>query len=155
MARMSKYQSNCEPIDEMIFVHAVYYTMRVLSMRFSTLLQRGVIAVIIGVLLVSIGAPVALAGTGPSETESLTGHSKQPSDITINGLEIVFQDVRIVGNGLPEIDFEDRTYSIEERTITVKHMSVIVNGVEIGLDGFSITIEESTLSVRNISISSE
>ena len=120
-------------------------------MRNTALLQRGVVALLITVLVVSAGASTALANTSASETGP-TDTPDHASDITINGLDVALKDVQITGNGLPELSIEDRTYSVDERTVTLDGMTVTVNDTEIGFSDLTITIENSTLAIRNVGI---
>ena len=125
-------------------------------MKNSTLLRRGAVALLVSVLVVSAGTATVLADTGPSDTGAANVHSEHTgegeSDVTIDGLDLTLEDIRITSDGLPEMRIEERTYSVAERTITLDGLTMTINDTEIGLNELSVTIEESTVSIKNVGI---
>jgi len=114
--------------------------------------KRILTALLVTALVMSAGASTALAG---SSTDAEDDHADGASDITINGLDVGLEDVHITGEGLPHVDIEDRTYTIDERSVTIGDLTMTVNDAEIGLDDLTITVEDSTLELHDISIGGE
>jgi hypothetical protein len=110
-------------------------------------LTRIVLALLVGTLLVSAGAATALADSAAdTETES---------DVTIDGLNVELEDVHVAGDGLPERNIEDRTYTIDEQTISIDGVEMTINGANVSFDDLSVTISDSTITVENVTIGGE
>lgn len=126
-------------------------------MRDATLLRRGAVALLVGILVASAGASPALADAGTSDTEpsAIGSERASESDITIDGLDLALTDIQITSNALPEMSINERSYSIDERTIALNGMTMTINDTEIGFNELTITIEDSTLTIQNIGISNE
>jgi len=118
-----------------------------------TATTRVLTALLVTALVMSAGASTALAGSGTANVEG--DHADNASDITISGFDVGLEDVHITGEGLPEVDIEDRTYTVDERSVTVDGLTMTVNDAEIGLDDLTITVEDSTLELHDISIGGE
>jgi len=118
-----------------------------------TATTRVLTALLVTALVMSAGASTALAGSGTANVEG--DHADNASDITISGFDVGLEDVHITGEGLPEVDIEDRTYTVDERSVTVDGLTMTVNDAEIGLDDLTITVEDSTLELHDVSIGGE
>ena len=117
----------------------------------ATLLRRGIAALLVTVLVMSAGASTALASSNTTDTAS-DDHANDASDITINGLDVGLEDVHITGESLPEVNIDDRMYTIDERSVTIDGLTMTVNDAEIGINDITITIEDSTLEIHDVSI---
>ena len=117
-------------------------------------IKRILTALLVTVLVMGARASTALAGSSTADAAS-DDHADDASDITINGLDVGLEDVHITGEGLPEVDIEDRTYTIDERSVTIDGLTMTVNDAEIGLNDLTITVEDSTLEIHDVSIGEE
>lgn len=117
-----------------------------------TTLTRTVTALVVGLLLVSAGATTALADDGASDNGTVD--VEESSDVTVNGFDVTFEDVHVTGEGLPDIDIEDRTYTIEERSVTIDGASIGVNDGGIELDDLTVTVTDSTVVLRDVTVGS-
>lgn len=126
----------------------------VVPMRRTTLLTRTVATLLVGLLLASAGATTALAADGDSTNDDAVG-AEGSSDITIDGFDVAFEDVHVTGEGLPDIDVEDRTYTIEERSVTIDGASVGVNDGSIELNDLTVTVTDSTVTLRDVTVGDE
>ena len=125
-------------------------------MKRTTVLARSTFALFVGALLLSAGASTALADGSASQSAMDDSTDKRTvSDLTIDGLDVAIEDVHLTGEGLPEVQVEDRTYTIEERSVTIDGASVRINDAEIGIDDLSVRIEDSTIAVRNVTVGEE
>ena len=121
-----------------------------------TPMKRILTAVLVTALVMSAGASTALAGGSATDAAGDEhSDSQEASDITINGLNVVLEDVHITGEGLPDVSIEERTYTIDERSVTIDGLTITVNGAELELDDLTITVEDSTLTLQDVSIGEE
>lgn len=125
-------------------------------MKRTTVLARSAVALFVGTLLLSAGASTALAdGSAWQSAVEDSTNERTVSDLTIDGLDIALEDVHLTGDGLPDLQIEDRTYTIEERSVTIDGASVRINDAEIGIDDLTVRIEDSRIAVRNVTVGGE
>ncbi|PSP75939.1 hypothetical protein BRC86_02160 [Halobacteriales archaeon QS_3_64_16] len=125
-------------------------------MKQTTVLARSAVALFVGALLLSAGASTALADGGASQSAVEDSTDQRTiSDLTIDGLDVAIEDVHLTGDGLPEVQVEDRTYTVEERSVTIDGASVRINDAEIGIDDLTMRIEDSRIAVRNVTVGGE
>jgi hypothetical protein len=109
-------------------------------------------AMLVGTMVLSAGVTPALGG---STNQSSASGEQGPSDLTIDGVDLAIEDVDLHSEGLPPVDIEDRTYTIDERSVTIEAGNLSVGDTDIGFDAFTVTIEDSSITMDNVSIGGE
>lgn len=113
------------------------------------------IAVLVALLLVTVGVPSIVAAAGQANPDSAVEQIGQ-QEIMITDAHVTVNAVHVSGPGLPAIDIHERTYTIQDVSMTTDGVMITYNGqsyeicsVTIVLDDLSVTLEDIHIGPSN------
>jgi hypothetical protein len=113
------------------------------------------IAVLVALLLVTVGVTSVVAAADQSSTDSAVQQIGR-QEIVISDAHVTVSDIHVSGPGLPAIDIHERTYTIQDVSMTTDGLMITYNGqpyeicsVSIALDDFSVTLENIHIGPSN------